>query len=528
MNRSKTNEWLFAVALATPLLIFFIAYLFNHADGLIPTGFSQYDNVSYLAYAKQYTDTGSFHLGYSNPFNDGPSSTIYFQPQILFFGLLLYLGIPAGFILIPFVVICSIICFRLIIAIYDVLVSNDKKRVLHIWLFSWGGGLLVLGSAVAHGLLNNGHPFLNDLFLLDPEGGWWGLNLGRSLLFSCEAYYHAIFLACIYSIIKKKWPAATLLLLLMSLSHPFTGIELTGIVSTWCFIEYFFYRRSVPVWFMFGSAIILCFHFYYYLIYLNQFQVHRSVRDQYALNWRLGWYRLLPAYCIVGGLALYSIFRNRFRTFFGLQSNRLFGCWFLIAFLLANHDIFIRPMQPIHFTRGYIWTSLFLLGLPALQQLTNFVQGRWRIAGIAIFASAFFLDNFLWIATHSAVKGNEPYATYINPEQKNILNILDGESTNETLIVSSDETVGYLTSVYTKGWPWYSHPYTTPFAGTKRKIQADFFNTGKIDSSWMDRKVNFVLRRTDSVAFKSLLTLPAEKILKTRQYIIFEYVHGRK
>jgi hypothetical protein len=39
------------------------------------------------------------------------------------------------------------------------------------------------------------------------------------------------------------------------------------------------------------------------------------------------------------------------------------GFW---SFFFANHELFIDPVQPIPFTRGYIWTSLFLLVIPSL------------------------------------------------------------------------------------------------------------------------------------------------------------------
>ena len=314
-----------------------------------------------------------------------------------------------------------------------------------------------------------------------------------------------------------------LLLLLISSAHPFTGIELICIVAGWCLLEFLFFKRSVPLFMVAGTLILLCFHIYYYLFYLNSFEVHRSVSQQYALNWRLGWYRILPAYCIVGILAIVSIAKKSFKAFFSNTWNRLFACWFIIAFLLANHEVFMRPMQPIHFTRGYIWASLFLLGLPALRQLHLYIDRRWHRPGLCFFAFLFFFDNLLWISTHVAVRAKQPYATYITAEQKNLFHLLDQESNNQTLIVSSDETIAYLSTVYTKASPWYSHPYTTSFAEDKRRKQAAFFNEGKLDSSWKQCAVNFVLMRSDTLAFKSLLTLPAEKILKTGQYIIFKF-----
>ena len=37
------------MALTLPMLVFFAGYLFRHNPDLIPTGFIQYDNVSYVA-----------------------------------------------------------------------------------------------------------------------------------------------------------------------------------------------------------------------------------------------------------------------------------------------------------------------------------------------------------------------------------------------------------------------------------------------------------------------------------------------
>ena len=77
---NKRKKLITSVILSTPILVFFLAYLTN-GNGLHPTGFIQYDNVSYVAYAKQYLDADKFHIQYSNPFNDREFTPIYVQPQ---------------------------------------------------------------------------------------------------------------------------------------------------------------------------------------------------------------------------------------------------------------------------------------------------------------------------------------------------------------------------------------------------------------------------------------------------------------
>ena len=128
-------------------------------------------------------------------------------------------------------------------------------------------------------------------------------------------------------------------------------------------------------------------HLFYYLYYLPTFPDHRSVSEQYALNWRLRFFTIIPAYGPVAILAIASIWRIGRSRFFSLPQHRLFFTWFIVAFLLANHEIFMPAKQPLHFTRGYIWTSLFLLGIPGLHYLLDRLR-KVRFGYVAI--GAFF------------------------------------------------------------------------------------------------------------------------------------------
>lgn len=507
---------LHALALSIPILFFFAGYLFNHSNELRPTGFIQYDNVSYVAYGKQYIDADKFQLQYSNPFNDHNNyQPIYFQTQTLLFALLLKLGVPPGWILIPFTIICSIICMALIIRIYDHIMPDKRFRTFNTWLFAWGGGLLTIGGFIALRLFNEDN--------LDPEGGWWGLSFGRALFFSCEAYYHALFLGCIYSILKRRWISAVILMLLLSISHPFTGLELAAIVTAWCVFEFLFKRNEMPLWFGLASVLILGFHVYYYLIYLEQFPDHQSVSEQYTLRWRLGIYRIIPAYCIVGALTIITFYKKSWKEFLKIRSNRIFLSWFVMAFLLSNHEIFMTARQPIHFTRGYIWTSLFLLGLPALQMLNEYLKKKGGYIALTLFAFVFLFDNLFWIAGISLSKPKGFSTAYITKEHRDVFRHLDSSSTNQTLIISRDNTMAYLSAVFTKAYPWYSHPYTTPFAEKKLQIQNNFFEKGIFDTGWLNRDIRFVLQKKDSIALSTLHKMNAVKETETPGYLVYRY-----
>lgn len=524
----RSRNWLFALLLTAPMLVFFLGYLFKHSNDLKPTGFIQHDNVSYVAYGKQYLDSDKNSFFYSNPFNDSDDhQPIYFQTQTIFFAALLKAGIPPGWILIPFTLLCSIICFRLLIAIYDHLFPGNKYRTISIWLFAWGGGLLTLSGFFAQ--LIYGTSAVNSIFFLDPGSGWWGLNFGRALFFSCEAYYHVLFLGVIYCLLKQKWAGVLAISAILSISHPFTGIELLGIASAWLLAEKIVFKnKNIPAWLVIGELLVLLFHLYYYLYYLNQYDDHRSVNEQYALNWRLRFFSIIPAYCFTGLLALLSVWKiNKPGKFFSQSQNRLFLFWFLVAFSLANHEMVIKPMQPLHFTRGYIWTALFLLGIPALHYLFNkLTTSVFQKFILGSFVLLFFSDNMVWIYSQSGAKPTSPSTSYLNTEQEEVFALLKKHTTNRSLLIGADELIPYMSTVYTSAYPWLSHPFTTPHVAQKKAALSRFLESGEIDPSWKGRDLIFVIDKKDSLAVKraSMLSFPATTLAETVSYKILEAV----
>ncbi len=524
--KQNGRNWLFALLLTTPMVVFFLGYLFNHDPSLSPTGFIQYDNVSYIAYAKQYNEAETFNFFYSNPFNDSPAyKPIYFQPQTLFFALLLKAGIPPGWILIPFTIICSLICFRLLIAISDHLAPASRYRTIGIWLLSWGGGLLAVAGFTAQ--LVMGKETVPGIFHLDPGSGWWGLNFGRSLFFSCEAWYHALFLGIIFCLLKKKWRTAVIASLILSLSHPFTGMELLGILTAWVCLDRFAFRnKQIPLWFTASTVLLLLFHLWYYLWHLPGFDDHRSVSDQYELNWRLRFFSMIPAYCITGFLALFSMLKIKpLSVWIKNSENRLLLLWFIVAFMLANHELFMPAKQPIHFTRGYIWTALYLIGLPALHHFLNkYWQGSFKKIAAGIIILLFLSDNLLWISLQAAGKAKAASITHITGEQKQILHELKKKTDDKTLIISSDDVIPYLATVHTDAYTWVSHPFTTPFVEEKKAALELFIETGVIDPSWKGRKLVFLFRKNVESEMKREAAMPltAKRIFESDSMILTE------
>jgi predicted small integral membrane protein len=152
---------------------------------------------------------------------------------------------------------------------------------------------------------------------------------------------------------------------------------------------------------------LLALHLAYYLVFLNQFDEHRRLVAQWRLPRLLQMENFIPAYALVGGLAAWSARRLTLaKPFFDVGHNRLFLVWLVVAFALANHEFAMDPVQPLHFERGYIWTSLFLLGIPALLRLFDYLRERLTRRAAAVCTSlvlALLLsDNVVWLATYTA------------------------------------------------------------------------------------------------------------------------------
>ena len=481
----RKRPWLLAVFFFLPV-VFLVASHFYHADqkNSFATGYLVYDFAYYLSCAREYFDSGGFHFMYGNPFSQlVQSERIYFQPLTFLIGAIWWVSsIPLWLAFYGIGWIAAIACLIVVIRLYDHLFSlNSVDKFLGLICFVWGGGLLVLGGLLY--LYSNGMP-LSDVLILDPFRGWWFLNFGRNMLFPTEAVYHLMVFSIVILILRKKTGPALLLFPLLSISHPFTGIQFLLIFFVWFFIEKVFIGNP-DYDFMPLAVTIAClaFHVGYYLIFLPMNPEHKSLMEQWSLNWILHRYSLIAGYGLVGAFALFSV-RNKHLLLDTLKKpqNRLFIVWFLVSFLLANHEWFITPRQPLHFTRGYVWAPLFFLGAPSIHALFRWILLRtsklMRVVAVAAVLLVFLNDNIVWLWVRSAA----PTGNYYTQEQKDVLdwfqhtNELDGKE----LIVSNDALIAYYLTVLTPLKAAVSHQFCTPFSKDRIGEVVQFF-LGKKD-----------------------------------------------
>jgi hypothetical protein len=492
---SPIRLWLASVALAVPIGWPYLTHFLKGDGHLHGTGFVQYDMPYYMADAREYFDHGG--VTYGNPFSPSyDTPAIYFQPLTLFLGIVWKLtAANPGIIFVCFGAIAAICCMRVAISLYSQLAPlHTHSAKLGLVAFAWGGGVLALAGLAANALGYSG-----SIFRFDPFRGWWILNFGRNLIYPTEAFYHALFFGTIVFLLRRRFAAALALTFLVSISHPFTGLELVAILCAWSFIElYFLESDHLPRSFLIGCCAILVFHLGYYILFLNRFPEHRRIAEQWTLANLLQAENFIPACLLVGGLAGWNVRRFTLaRSFLAVPHNRLFLIWFLVAFTLANHEFAIRPVQPIHFDRGYIWTPLFLMGIPALLALFDFLSARLTrtaaATALTMVMALLLSDNVLWLA---AFTFKQEQGIRLTSDEKSLLDWLDRDENRGFVILSQSAQVSYLAMTYTSLRAWYSHRTITPDFQMRRQEADAYFDKGVFLDRWLSMPLLIVHEQT--------------------------------
>jgi hypothetical protein len=495
--------WALGLALITPLAVPYLTHFFLRPPGQIPTGFLQYDMPSYMAKAREYFDDGAVRLSYANPSSPSyDSPPIYFQPWTFALGAVARVtGADPAAVFIGFGVIAAWAYARVAVALYGEVVGwETPARRLGLVLFFWGGGLLAIAGLLRVALLRLP---LREVFAFDPGKGWWALNAGRNIVYPTEALYHALFLGGVYLILRGRFATSVLVALLLSACHPFTGLELALTLGVWGLVEVGFLESGVvPRGAVAGYLGVLALHLAYYLGVLALFAEHRAVMRQWELPWNLDAVHFVPAYALVGACAAWPIRRYRLaRRFFARPRNRLFLTWFAVAFALANHEFAIRPRQPLHFTKGYIWIPLFLMGAETIVGLLGRALGdrpRWRgLLVLAAIGGVWLSDNLLWFAAFPAraAFGRPSADVVVTPDQRAVLRWLGRHYPrhHRTLVLSQDRLIGELVITYTPLRSWVAHAYETPEVAARGAELEALFRDGTFQESWETQPVLVVL-----------------------------------
>ncbi len=265
-------------------------------------------------------------------------------------------------------------------------------------------------------------------------------------------------------------------------AHPFTGLELGTLLFVWSAVETFLaWRHDEPVqpWIRFlgGLGFLNAVFFLYYGLFLGSFEEHRSLVE----IWRgpevtrlatAPFTHLLLSYgpLLLGLLWVASRDGREHLKFSPIH--RLLLVWFGVVFVLMHHDKLpgVRhPVQPLHFTRGYLYVVL-CLWLGTLFARTNPavpLRRRWLGVAAGLILAIAVADNALFF--HRFFRGGEA-------RQLGMLSIPDSEYSVLTRLgkipgsrlvftIESQPTrgVSFLLNTYTPHRSFLGHGANTPF-----------------------------------------------------------------
>ncbi|MDA8744940.1 hypothetical protein N9N28_09945 [Rubripirellula amarantea] len=486
-----------AILLAPVILLYGSHYWNAYRSGVHPTGFIQYDMPYYMANARQHFDDGKFSLLYSNPFSPlKESPKIYFQPITLVTAIVLYSCQPdPGTLFVVMGAVFGIVAVRISILLFDQLyglktLSNKLTLICFVWsagtFAAWGALRCMVKMPWSFGSVM--HP--------DPFDGWWFLNLGRNFCYPTESLYHAMSLGCVVLLIKKRFVLAMVCLAVLAASHPFTGTQFILIVATWMSIECLYVRNpEVPLKALVTTVLIATLHFAYYLLYLPSHQEHVELVSQWTLDWSMKANVMVPAYGIVAALALWRARTPELtRRMLSKDFNRLLLVFFFVSFLLANHEFAITPHQPLHFTRGYIWVPLFLLGAPTLIAIFDRLISMRRLGPLLVgfLMIVMVLDNAVWFAWQM----RSQTGFQLEPNERTALEYLSTLPENRQ-IVSDSHRIGYFATVYTEHLAWHSHASNTPQRYRRVQEASEYLAHDTVPAQMDQRNAVIVLSKSN-------------------------------
>ena len=212
--------------------------------------------------------------------------------------------------------------------------------------------------------------------------------------------------------------------------------------------------------------------------------------------------------------------------FFAQPRNRLLLTWFVVAFALANHEFAVRPVQPLYFARGYIWTPLFFMGATPLVGL---LAGMRRLGGLAIGTAAIslvmgmlLLDNAVWLAQFpiKARAGHPDSGITVSTAQLDLYRWFCRDENDGAVVLTDNQELGYLTSVYSPLRSWIGHTYNTPdFEKHSAEVVA-FLEKGRVIDAWRGKTLLIIV---DSTCAKDLPQLEdrANPVFENEGYRVY-------
>lgn len=526
----RSNSTPFCVAMCwsvlaiLPLIAFYAAHLLQKG---VPLGFVVADLPYYSANGREAFERGN-GVAYPNPYDAAPDApVIYFQWLIWLLGVgIVKFGFDPG---IQFVVIglfASVISAFLTFRVVEFVLPTRQWLGLLYLLTMWGGGVFVLFSIAAN--LAAGDPVMLNVTRLMPFGGWWFLSWGINHILPTEAVYHGLVAATWLMLLKNRLWQAVMFIAVLAATHPFSGLQHLIGVGGWLGLQFLRQPNLASFKPPFAVACILSVFLVYYFVYLPSFEAHSSLQNNWSLTWILTHQTLVFAYVPICAAAIYRLILDRDWLNPGIS---IFAVSFVFSFLLAKHELWTDPKQPIHFTHGYLWMPLCLIALPAIQQqlvaLWNGGTGFRRTAVTAALIMVSTSDNIGWMFSEwprhsgsqevSSIEESEPFV--LTEHQWEVIQFMK-TTYDSGYVLCTDPEVSYLLPTYSPLNVYLGHFFNTPEIDRRRENVDLWTQTGEHDG-WLEDITHIIIdEKTDA----HLLSRQWRIVYSNPDYSIFQRV----
>ena len=471
---------------------------FSHlaSDPTTATGFFNYELPYYVANGRAAFDRGN-GFSYPNPYlPDDEAPAIYAHWLLWFMGVAVAAGIDPGDLIFAGTLASSLVFAWATWCLAGLRVRNTAGRRTAFAVAMLGGGGLVLGGIVS---LISGE---GSVLAHDPSRGLWFLNWGRNCLFPTEAIYHSLVAGCWISEIRKRQKTANVFLILLATTHPWSGVELLLTVNLFRAINWLRLRDRQSLVTLAASATALGAFLAYYKIWLPSFPTHAALQHVWQLNWRVENLTALLAWGPVFAAALVQIIRRWQRL---SRSEWFLICAFVTSSSLSLHDRIMPPVQPLHFTRGYVWMPLFLLGLPIwlimIETAWRHMKQRpviWRSLAGVITILLIAADNLTFAAVHVNRQLQRVDGFHISSGERTLLQSLSQPLCRNHVTLTESETLNYLLPTWAPVRPWMGHQFNTPNYADRKKVWEQCFTEVQVSAASVPAEVTQLIVREDT------------------------------
>jgi len=384
---------------------------------------------------------------------------------------------------------------------------------------------------------------------------WWCLNLFRQSLYPLELAYHSLYFAVLLCYLDRRRGWLLLVIFLLWWTHTVTAILATtvvGLALLWDWLASAAGGKVVTpperpkraALTLIGLAGVVLPWIAYYRLYLPRFPSIQSWMEQtlsfeFVLQpsvWPRAWGMLLvglPAALVYAPLRRY-LARER--------EGRLILLWGIAAMVWAHNNVFLtRPIQPMHFARGYIFLFLLIVAAKGVEIAIARNQaskgqggdgspkrrrgvGKWAAVALVPLLLA---DNVLFVARVGS-EMPQPGLLTISPEAKEVLDYFCAQP-GRLGILSTDQKIGVLIVARTRHRLFLSEAVLTPFFTERALDAANILRAGSADLARRYGVERLILMKVQGFADPAWRRNPAEfeTLLDNRLYTVGRVVRGK-